>query len=151
MTNGSDHAVAELMLHGVLKSPNREVAWVDETFYYVCEPHVANNMKGEIIVGAGTVEDSSDDSLIVVEAGLPDGLFVTDSTTSFTFEVTVSDQYQDAATSKEFIVNVDIPFTKIEYGNMSGHATSFIDQNIFYSIAQDPNINSIDNIFTVMT
>ena len=34
----------------------------DETFYYVCEPHVANNMKGEIIVGAGTVEDSSDDS-----------------------------------------------------------------------------------------
>ncbi len=35
VTNGSDHAVAELMLHGVLKSPNREVAWVDETFYYV--------------------------------------------------------------------------------------------------------------------
>ena len=34
----------------------------DETFYYVCVPHVANNMKGEIIVGAGTVEDSSDDS-----------------------------------------------------------------------------------------
>ena len=71
----------------------------------------------------------------------------TDSTRAFTFKVTVSDQYQDAATSKEFIVNVDIPFTKIEYGNMSGHATSFIDQNIFYSIAQDPNINSIDNIF----
>ena len=71
----------------------------------------------------------------------------TDSTRSFTFKVTVSDQYQDAATSKEFIVNVDIPFTKIEYGNMSGHATSFIDQNIFYSLAQDPNINSVDNIF----
>ncbi|WP_392567160.1 DUF6694 family lipoprotein [Halomonas sp. 707B3] len=35
VTNGSDHAVAELMLHGVLKSPNREVAWVDETFYYI--------------------------------------------------------------------------------------------------------------------
>ena len=35
VTNSSDHAVAELMLHGVLKSPNREVAWVDETFYYV--------------------------------------------------------------------------------------------------------------------
>ena len=34
VTNGSEHAVAELMLHGVLKSPNREVAWVDETFYY---------------------------------------------------------------------------------------------------------------------
>ena len=35
VTSGCDHAVAELMLHGVLKSPNREVAWVDETFYYV--------------------------------------------------------------------------------------------------------------------
>ena len=35
VTNGSEHAVAELMLHGVLKSPNREVAWVDEKFYYV--------------------------------------------------------------------------------------------------------------------
>lgn len=35
VTNGSEHAVAELMLHGVLKSPNREVAWVDETFYYI--------------------------------------------------------------------------------------------------------------------
>ena len=34
----------------------------------------------------------------------------TDSTRSFTFKVTVSDQYQDAATSKEFIVNVDIPY-----------------------------------------
>ena len=71
----------------------------------------------------------------------------TDSTRAFTFKVTVSDQYQDAATSKEFTVNIDIPFTQIEYGNMTGHATSFIDQNIFYSIAQDPNINSIDNIF----
>ena len=70
-----------------------------------------------------------------------------DSTRAFTFTVTVSDQYQDAATSKEFTVNVDIPFTQIEYGNMLGHATSFIDQNIFYSIAQDPNINSIENIF----
>ena len=30
---------------------------------------------------------------------------------------------------------------------MSGHATSFIDQNIFYNIAQDPNINSNENIY----
>ena len=30
---------------------------------------------------------------------------------------------------------------------MSGHATAFIDQNIFYSIAQDPNINSVENIY----
>ena len=30
---------------------------------------------------------------------------------------------------------------------MTGHATSFIDQNIFYNIAQDPNINSPEFIF----
>jgi len=71
----------------------------------------------------------------------------TDSTRTYTFTVTVSDQYQSAATSKEFTINLDIPYTQIEYGNMSGHATSFIDQNIFYNIAQDPNINSVDNIF----
>ena len=70
-----------------------------------------------------------------------------DSTRAYTFTVTVSDQYQDAATSKEFTLNIDIPYTQTEYGNMSGHATSFIDQNIFYSIAQDPNINSVDNIY----
>ena len=71
----------------------------------------------------------------------------TDSTRSFTFEVTVSDQYQSEATKKEFTLNIDIPFTSIEYGNMSGQATSFIDQNIFYSIAQDPNINSPEYIY----
>jgi hypothetical protein len=70
-----------------------------------------------------------------------------DSTRSFTFTVTVSDQYQSAASSKEFILKIDIPFTTIEYGNMTGHATSLIDQNIFYSIAQDPNINSADYIY----
>ena len=71
----------------------------------------------------------------------------TDSTRAYTFTVTVSDQYQEAATSKEFTVNLDIPYTQTEYGNMSGHATSFIDQNIFYGIAQDPNINSVENIY----
>ena len=71
----------------------------------------------------------------------------TDSTRTYTFTVTVSDQYQSAATSKEFTINLDIPYTQIEYGNMSGHATSFIAQHIFYNIAQDPNINSVDNIF----
>jgi hypothetical protein len=71
----------------------------------------------------------------------------TDSTRTYTFTVTVSDQYQEAATSKEFTVNLDIPYTQTEYGNMSGHATSFIDQNIFYSIAQDPNINSVENMY----
>ena len=71
----------------------------------------------------------------------------TDSTRAYTFTVTVSDQYQEAATSKEFTVNLDIPHTQTEYGNMSGHATSFIDQNIFYNIAQDPNINSVEHIY----
>ena len=71
----------------------------------------------------------------------------TDSTRSFTFTVTVSDQYQSAATSKEFTLNIDIPYTQIEYGNMTGHATSFIDQNIFYNIAQDININSPEYIY----
>ena len=71
----------------------------------------------------------------------------TDSTRAYTFTVTVSDQYQAAATSKEFTLNIDIPFTQIEYGNMQGHATSFFDQNIFYSLAQDPNINSPENIY----
>jgi len=69
---------------------------------------------------------------------------IQDSTTAYTytFTVTVSDQYQAAATSKEFTLNINIPYTQTEYGNMTGHATSFIDQNIFYNIAQDPNINS---------
>ena len=71
----------------------------------------------------------------------------TDSTRAFTFTVSVSDQYQSVAATKEFTVNIDIPNTQVEYGNMSGHATSFIDQNIFYNIAQDPNINSTENIF----
>jgi len=71
----------------------------------------------------------------------------TDSTRSYTFTVTVSDQYQSAATSKQFTLNIDIPFTQTEYGNMLGHATSLIDQNIFYDMAQDPNINSPENIF----
>ncbi|MGP5016129.1 DUF6694 family lipoprotein [Vreelandella alkaliphila] len=35
VTNGSDQEVSELFLHGVLTSPGRETAWVDETFYYV--------------------------------------------------------------------------------------------------------------------
>ena len=71
----------------------------------------------------------------------------TDSTRAYTFTVTVSDQYQSAATSKEFTLNIDIPYTQIEYGNMSGHATSFIDQNIFYNIAQDVSINSPQYIY----
>ena len=70
-----------------------------------------------------------------------------DSTRTYTFTVTVSDQYQDAATSKEFSVAIDIPFTTIRYGDMKGEATSLIDQNIFYNIAQDPSINNSENIY----
>ncbi len=71
----------------------------------------------------------------------------TDSTRAYTFTITVSDQYQSAATSKEFTLNIDIPYTTIEYGNMTGHSTSFIDQNVFFAIAQDPNINSPEYIY----
>ena len=66
----------------------------------------------------------------------------TDSTTAYTFTVTVSDQYQSAATSKEFTLNINIPYTTVKYGNMTGHSTSLIDQNVFYNIAQDSDINS---------
>jgi hypothetical protein len=71
----------------------------------------------------------------------------TDSTRSYTFTVTVSDQYQSLATSKEFTIDIDIPFTQTEYGNMTGHATSLIDQNIFYNIAQDNSINGPEYIY----
>ncbi len=71
----------------------------------------------------------------------------TDSTRSYTFTVTVRDQYQETAASKEFTLTIDIPLTTIEYGNMIGHSTALIDQNIFYEIAQDSNINSQDYIY----
>ena len=70
-----------------------------------------------------------------------------DSTRAYTFTVTVSDQYQTAATSKEFTLNISIPYTSVQYGNMTGHATSFIDQNIFYNISQNTNINNTDYIY----
>jgi len=71
----------------------------------------------------------------------------TDSTRSFSFTVTVSDQYQSAAATKEFTITINIPYTSIQYGSLRGHATSFIDQNIFYNMAQDPNINSPEEIY----
>ena len=72
---------------------------------------------------------------------------LTDSTRTFTFTVTVADQYQTSIASKEFTLDINVPFTTIEYGDLMGHATSFIDQNIFYNIAQDPNINSPTEIY----
>ena len=79
--------------------------------------------------------------------GTVDASDFTDSTTTFNFTVTVSDQYQSSATSKEFRLDVDIPFTTVEYGSMTGDSTSLIDQNIFYNIAQDQNINSNEYIY----
>tara|TARA_B100001094_G_scaffold326442_1_gene382611 strand:+ start:410 stop:2596 length:2187 start_codon:yes stop_codon:yes gene_type:complete len=72
---------------------------------------------------------------------------LTDSTRTFTFTVTAQDQYQESISSKEFTLDINVPYTTIEYGNLMGHATSFIDQNIFYNIAQDPNINSPTEIY----
>ena len=70
-----------------------------------------------------------------------------DSTRTFSFTVTVSDQYQESAATKAFTVTVDIPLTTVRYGNLTGNATSLIDQNIFYNIAQDPNINREEYIY----
>ena len=78
------------------------------------------------------------------------------NTTSFdreyTFTVGVSDQYQNLATSKEFTITVKLPYAK-EYSNLSANGlisnrnNSVSDIDLFYSIAQDPNINNSDNIF----
>ncbi|MCH4813955.1 hypothetical protein MLE19_21790 [Halomonas neptunia] len=35
VTNGTDQVVSELLLRGVVTSPDRSVPWVDESFYYV--------------------------------------------------------------------------------------------------------------------
>ena len=75
--------------------------------------------------------------------------FDTNSTSfdrSKTFTVTARDQYQTLATSKEFTLDISLPYGA-EYGNMTGKSTSRIDENLFYQIAQDPNINSPDYIF----
>ena len=79
--------------------------------------------------------------------GTIDPSAITDSTRSYSFTVSVSDQYQAVGHSNPFTVDVDVPHTLTEYGNMTGHATSFIDQNIFYNIAQDPSINSQEYIY----
>ncbi|MGM0831717.1 MAG: DUF6694 family lipoprotein [Pseudomonadota bacterium] len=41
VTNNSDQVISELLLHGVLTSPDRETPWVDETFYYVIADSLA--------------------------------------------------------------------------------------------------------------
>ena len=68
-------------------------------------------------------------------------------TKSYTFTVTVSDQYQSAASSREFTITVNLPYG-VEYGNLSAQGLiAAVDRNLFYQIAQDPNINNDTNIF----
>jgi hypothetical protein len=77
-----------------------------------------------------------------------------DSATTFdyTFTVNVSDQYQSAASNREFTLKVNLPYA-VEYGNMkaagliSNRANSLSDRDLLYQVAQDPNINNEATIF----
>jgi hypothetical protein len=65
----------------------------------------------------------------------------------YTFTVTVSDQYQSVATTKEFNLTVSLPYA-VEYGSMIAKGlVPGVDRDLFYRVAQDPNINSVENIF----
>ena len=65
----------------------------------------------------------------------------------YTFTVTVSDQYQSVATTKQFNLTVSLPYA-VEYGSMIAKGlVPGVDRNLFYQVAQDPNINSVENIF----
>jgi len=65
----------------------------------------------------------------------------------YTFTVTVSDQYQSVATTKEFYLTVSLPYA-VEYGSMTAKGLiPGVDRDLFYRVAQDPNINSVENIF----
>jgi hypothetical protein len=65
----------------------------------------------------------------------------------YTFTVTVSDQYQSVATTKQFNLTVSLPYA-VEYGSMIAKGlVPGVDRNLFYRVAQDPNINSVENIF----
>ena len=63
----------------------------------------------------------------------------------YTFSVTVSDQYQSVSTTKQFTLKVSLPYG-VEYGNMSAQGMlGSADTNLFYAVAQDPNINSVED------
>ena len=91
---------------------------------------------------------------IIGQVDLTEFKILNDSATSFdySFTVNVSDQYQSAAANKEFSITVNLPYS-VEYGNMSAQGllsnrvNSVSDADLFYSIAQDPNINNDDVIF----
>ena len=91
---------------------------------------------------------------IIGQVDLTEFKILNDSATSFdySFTVNVSDQYQSAAANKEFSITVNLPYS-VEYGNMSAQGllsnrvNSTSDADLFYSLAQDPNINNDDVIF----
>ena len=91
---------------------------------------------------------------IIGQVDLTEFRILDDSATSFdyTFTVNVSDQYQSAAANKQFTITVNLPYS-VEYGNMSAQGllsnkvNSVSDRDLFYSVAQDPNINNNDLIF----
>jgi len=65
----------------------------------------------------------------------------------YTFTVSVNDQYQTLSTAKEFNLKVSLPYG-VEYGNMIAQGLiPSADRDLFYQVAQDPDINSEENIF----
>lgn len=65
----------------------------------------------------------------------------------YTFTVTVSDQYQTVASTKQFTLTVSLPYS-VEYGSLTAKGlVPENDRDLFYAVAQDPNINSVENIF----
>ena len=64
----------------------------------------------------------------------------------YSFIVEVSDQYKALATTRTFKLKITLPYA-YDYGNLEGHGTSMADKNIFYQVAQDPNINDSEYIF----
>ena len=64
----------------------------------------------------------------------------------YTFNVEVSDQYKALSTTRQFTLRVKLPYN-YNYSSLKGHGTSTPDKNVFYQLAQDPNINDTDYIF----
>ena len=91
---------------------------------------------------------------IIGQVDLTDLRILNDSSTSFEYAFTVnaSDQYQSAATNRQFTITVVAPYA-VEYGNMNAaglinnRTNSLSDRDLFYQVAQDYNINNSANIF----
>jgi hypothetical protein len=80
--------------------------------------------------------------------------FDSDTTTfdrQYSFGVTVSDQYQTSASTKDFTIKLSFPYSKV-YGNLYvrgllDNRINNSDINVFNQMSKDPNINNSDNIF----